>query len=541
MMAVFLLFIIYTLSKAAFPPGLNHAAHGYNFMEGNPLQKNQDPGWKKQVFNFTNNGGGQCFKPYSCPSNVDAELSISKSCTSEQDPIFGKFQGPKQYQLQFPQIINIDGENDDKGGSFEGSDWYQMVIDDTKNHDYIFISNYFTCTYYKIQTGEKPKINAEFYNEIKNNMPTQYNSATKPYFVNFFDIYGSHYVYQAVFGCIQGQLSKMTASNYSQFASSNLDIEYASTFSVWSKNISEKVQGDAFRNACIDQYNFTRGGTIPDHNYTGWQSNCTKNSIPIQFNLKTIAYGLQAPAFSNIHDIGDKRSALTSATNDYCNTYRRNHSDSEMIFNCSNNGWPNDGTMPKTSIILGFYAEKANGWDEPINLYTGDRSCKSADISQKAFEVINPADPAQNISIYMCLVKNYNSKDPFNYFGGMYSNGSLPVKNYFTGKKSCPDGFEDYMFMNCDENDGSQCINPHICYNSSVSLKKSIIGGFYTEATYTKDNNKCEANNPYTGERSCPHNFTPYTLATTYWGDHPGYYCTMKICYSNNAIYEFYG
>ncbi len=61
-MAVFLLFLTYTLSKAGFPPGLNHAAHGYNFMQGNPLQKNQDPGWKKQVFNFTNNGGEHWFQ-----------------------------------------------------------------------------------------------------------------------------------------------------------------------------------------------------------------------------------------------------------------------------------------------------------------------------------------------------------------------------------------------------------------------------------------------------------------------------------------------
>merc|ERR1712157_367239 len=90
----------------------------------------------------------------------------------------------------------------------------------------------------------------------------------------------------------------------------------------------------------------------------------------------------------------------------------------------------------------------------------------------------NPSDPSQNVSVNMCLVKDYGTKDPFNYFGGMYSTGRNPTNNYFTNKKSCPDGFKDYIFMGCDAEFSDLCIEPHICYNASVHLKDSIIGGF---------------------------------------------------------------
>merc|ERR1712087_923126 len=105
-------------------------------------------------------------------------------------------QGPKEYAKQ----LTASGVINNVHGFYEGSDWYQMVIDDTKHHDDVFIQNYLTCTYYKIQTGEHPSVNSAFHDEVKNNMPTKYNDDTKAYFLNFFEEWGSHYVYQAVFG-----------------------------------------------------------------------------------------------------------------------------------------------------------------------------------------------------------------------------------------------------------------------------------------------------------------------------------------------------
>ena len=176
-----------------------------------------------------------------------------------------------------------------------------------------------TVQYIQIETGEHPKVNSDFHDEVKNNMPTKYDSDTKKYFMNFFNEWGSHYVYEALFGCIDGQLSKMTSKNYSQFTSSNLDIEYASTFSVYSKDNSQKVQGDAFRNATESQKDITRGAKIPNGKYSEWLNACSHNPDIIEFNLKQISYGLQAQAFMDIHDIGEKREALGDATNDYCN------------------------------------------------------------------------------------------------------------------------------------------------------------------------------------------------------------------------------
>ena len=483
------------------------------------MEGKTDPGWKRDLFHFEGTGG-HCFGDYSCPDDVGAGGDVSKSCSSEQNPVYLEFAGPQSYMDQFKDIaqIPINGQKEPQQGGFQGSSSYQKVIDGTRN-DYEFQEHWMQCKTYQIQTADNPHVNQSFYAEVEDNMPTEYDADTQAYFVNFMDVYGTHFVYQAQFGCIEGQLSQMTRSNYSQFASSNLDLHYASTFSVWSANHSQKLQGDAFRNACAQQFNITRGSGIPDaHNgYSGWQDRCTKDPTLIAFSLKTIDYGLEASAFKEIHDIGDKRGALKNAIIDYCHTYTQNQSSQGVTTNCTQDGWPTDGDMPKASIVLGFYGDFMSGWDEPANLWTGKHQCRSDCQSQVAFNVINPANPAETQAIRMCLVSEDEKKDPFDYFGGMYGDGQAPVDNYFTGARSCPLGMADFEIMACGDEYPDLCVKPHVCYNKQLALSDSIIGGFYTEATQVeKGKTGCETDNPYTGKQTCPENFTAFTLATTY-------------------------
>lgn len=241
-----------------------------------------------------------------------------------------------------------------------------------------------------------------------------------------------------------------------------------------------------------------------------------------------ISYLLTKDYFPNDTSIKDKQTAMINALYNYCTEYAKRNSEKEI--DC--NGWPSDFTLPKLSIVSGLVSQAAIGWNEPVNPYTKKRDCPSGYTAAKAFGLFNPADPSQQVNVSMCIDKLSGTKDPLMYFGGMYSDGSIKVDNYFTGNKSCPPGFEDIVVMGCPSSDSHQCIQPHACYNKSVSLSKSIIGGMYSTASVDSPKD-CQQHNPYTGGTHCPGGFDAFDMGQTFCGPHPGMYATLFVCLNN--------
>eukprot|EP01084_Bolivina_argentea_P254783 428400_1 len=480
------------------------------------------------------NYGDPCLSHYTCPKGISAQWAQSDMCTKDTNPIYQEFPDAYSYFNQFPTYAVDQGWPE----AFQGSDNFQTVITGTENGQKVYVSNYFLCTWYQIQTFGKEYGNlviaTDFFNELKYNMPTEYNSNTLNYFMTFFANYGTHTIHQARIGCIQGQLSEITAWNYTKFISSNLNISFAATFSLYYETDQQKQIADNFRNTCSKQYNFTAGPTIPNGNYNEWFNNCTKSPVVVQFNTEEIWIILDTnycPSMKNVPNLSQKQNALHAAFNDYCSQYAKANPHKKL--NCS--GWNSTEKMPNGSIVRGFYAE-ATGWDEPINPYTGKRSCMDGDTAYAAFGMINPANPSETFHTSMCIYTKYGKQDPLNYFGGFYSNGTVKVTNYLNNDQyGCGVGFTDYMFMNCDEKYPNQCIEPHFCYNAKLDLDKSVIGGVFS--VVESDNpSKCDANNPHTGKQNCPQGFDKYQIGTTYCGNHPGYYTTLYICLNDLYI-----
>merc|ERR1712039_925034 len=99
----------------------------------------------------------------------------------------------------------------------------------------------------------------------------------------------------------------------------------------------------------------------------------------------------------------------------------------------------------------------------------------------------------------------------------------MEVKNYFTGNYSCANGFVGQLVVGECPPDWKQCIQPRFCYNKSISLSESIIGGMYTTSS-DESGKHCEQNNPYTGGKYCPNDFDAFNMGQTACGSHPGMY-----------------
>ena len=145
-------------------------------------------------------------------------------------------------------------------------------------------------------------------------------------------------------------------------------------------------------------------------------------------------------------------------------------------------------------------------------------------------------------------------KDELDYFGGMYENcvkqddsgGVCNRVNYFTGACSCPSGYVAIAASEGWSKDlKSNCpyissewvtVQTFLCYNPSISLTETIMGGMFTNNT---DNANCGPGwpNAYTKTTSCPTGFSPFHISNSccdFSGgkclqEHNGYVCLNNI------------
>eukprot|EP01084_Bolivina_argentea_P038385 70962_1 len=522
------------------PPNIKFIGYSYNAMEGNPNAIGEtDIGWNMQNNIFDLSANGQtCLTNYTCPNGVAA---ISSMNCNRQISYFRIIAGSNDYHHT---LINQMSLETNYTATFSGSHDFQHVLKTTesKSNQNVYTTAIYTCRtlQYSIENIKNMNFTQKFIQDIKN-LPNTYGG-NEDYFYKFLtNSYGTHYANTIDMGCIAGQLSQMSSFQFSKFDGSNLQISDAALYSALKANggssllnSTEKKQASDFQTCTVNQYEFNYGGdqTITNGNYSEWRIKCKSNPVPInQTSLFEIYTLLTAENFPNISDINQKQTAMINALYNYCTEYAKRNTDLEI--DC--NGWPNDLPVPKLSIISGLVPNIATGWNEPVNPYTGMRSCPIGTNGVNAFGVWNPANNAEKILVKMCIHNNYGITDPLGYFGGIYSDGSIKMKNNFTSNFSCPKGFDDYIFMGCPtqyelySNVSSQCIKPHICYNSSMSLDESIIGGFYTNSSDAD----CEKNNQYTHSKNCPSEFKPYNIGQTACGKHPGMYATMFVCLNN--------
>ena len=265
-------------------------------------------------------------------------------------------------------------------------------------------------------------------------------------------------------------------------------------------------QADDFDSVLISQSIFNIGGDLPANNSAAaWQKSLSAKPMPIYYEFDTIPHLLTTLNFPDDEDIKLKQSALQSALDDYCRLLSSNNTFGKI--DCS--GYPPDPSLPGKSIFQGFYSDNID--NEPPNPYTGGYNCNLGFIPIQYGHYLSTHGKIYN-SFY-CINQTMNLKDELNYFGGLYEvqGNNCIIGNIFTGGLcSCPAGLTVQIASGGIPPANAPDYSVYLCYNASVTLDQSILGGMYTTTTQKA----APWPNPYTGTTSCPAGFTAYQTGT---------------------------
>eukprot|EP01084_Bolivina_argentea_P263806 446643_1 len=514
-------------------PGIEYISHGYNIFFGNPhTTGNVDSGIAGSIFDLSNISNGRTYNGYFIPNGV----SVLGASTCVQEFTYNAVTGVNSYSSTLTESAKVDMKV--FNAPFSASTEYQKVYNETTTTSSTYTSTYTQCACYSAQLQAPyalPEFGENFIGAVKN-MPLFYNNsdaANLQYFYDFFTKYfGTHYITQITMGGIFGTLSSMDSFSYSKYSSSNLDIKTSAKFSVLkvsgaasSMTKEQTQQADDFNSILISQSIFNIGGDLPTNNSAAaWQQSLSIKPMPTYYAFDTIPHLLTTLNFPNDENIKSKQSALQSALDDYCRLLSTN--DTFGKIECS--GYPPDPSIPGMSIIKGFYGSNAN--NEPSNPYTSGYNCNEGYTPILAGNFLSPSG---EYNAFYCVNTTMNKHDALNYFGGFYEicrwtsdhKYACQHENYFTGDCSCPVGYTQQLSgTGMSEKHSPSCMSNsaggsdaylYLCYNASVPLSKSIMGGVYGVSNNKGacgDDNKI---NPYTNTHSCPVGFSPYLFQFT--------------------------
>eukprot|EP01084_Bolivina_argentea_P155179 270436_1 len=519
-------------------PNIEKASLGYNIIYGNPhTTGTADRGWFNSIFNLSVFTDGTTITLYNNTYNVPNGMTITGESTCDMTQSYSALSGANSYSSSLQESVDFDVKV--WKAAFQGSEDYQKVARETSSSQTAYTSSCAKCGAYEVQLNAPYGIPpfTENFMEAVTNMPLSYDQATQDYFLNFLDKYfGTHYLLRIFMGGIYGQLSEFNANSFSSFSSSNLSISMSASYSTLFASASvsamtniQKQQAQDFKQSTMEQHIFQVGGDLPsDGSPITWQKSLFNEPMPMWFQLDNIYNIINSYNFPTVDPnvIAQKSSALHDATLDYCNQL----ANTSLKIQCD--GYPNDPPLPVTSIFGGIYSymdcedssvQSANRW---INPYTGSYNCPVGFTTKQIGEFVGYPISKQCGMVYQYLCINMSAPkliDPMKQFGGIYQyntantpkccdNPLIPagIDTY------CPDGFKSYQISQIATVYTGNWTNyvwgsQFWCYNTSVALVDSIIGGFYQVGS-SKGN--LYVNNQYTLTTTCPQGFKPFQIGS---------------------------
>ena len=514
------------------------AGYGYDILFGNPQSKGKgDPGYKELIFDVSNHSEGQSLDGYIVPNGITA--ADADSCESEFH--FHAMTGSNAYSKGLQQSVSIGAGF--TGTAFSLSAGYQHFYEETANTSSLFTSSSAQCSVYRATLNAPyslPSFTANFEEEIKN-MPSTYSPSSpsnKAFFYDFMNLYfGTHYLIEIELGGMFGAQYKMSEYAFSSFASSNLSISgscnYAAqdSFDFAGMTRTEQTEATDFESVTEDNEIWYIGGRFPANGtWQEWAATLKNSSMPIVITLDEISNLLTTSNFPNDKEIENKQKALKAAINGYCIEVSMdpNYNKSLTVL-CD--GFPPDKAMPPLSIFGGSYSDDKYGIYNP---YTDGINCPA---EFKAFAWIQ-YNYDHNMKQYVCINEtqlHHYKRDAMGYFGGMYgkitrNNNSTAClfENPWTDDCSCGEGMkhtEATTWINAE----TDHYRGYVCYNESVKIGRTILGGFFQTG-------HIEIANVYTNTQSCPANYLPFQVAHFHCDGHfgeKGQTCDLWMCTNN--------
>ena len=275
-------------------PSIDYAFSGYDVVQGYPLSKGRDPGFKSAIFkaNYENGkSNGDC--RYTLPKGIMAVPDVSCDVSFKSDIV----KTTAEFHNSLSVSANLQGGG--FGFEFSASASYQKSTKDLASREYVYIISKAQCTSYfsRLEVSDPPPFHAGFLElaKVLGNDQASDQQVTRD--VNkFIETYGTHYLDEVTFGSSYTQEHRMESGSFDTLSNEKIGVavqaSYSGMVSVGGGLSLDSEQQEAASkfSKSVETSTVTVGSAPPSNgDALTWASVSKENPVPIRYSLKPIA------------------------------------------------------------------------------------------------------------------------------------------------------------------------------------------------------------------------------------------------------------
>ena len=359
-------------------PSIDYAFSGYDVVQGYPLSKGRDPGFKSAIFkaNYKNGkSNGDC--RYALPKGIMAVPDVSCDVSFKSDIV----KTSSEFHDSLSVSANLQGGG--FGFEFSASASYQKSTSDMASREYVYIISKAQCTSYfsRLEVSDPPPFHSGFLKLAKDLGDTQASSQQVTRDVNkFIETYGTHYLDEVTFGSSYTQEHRMNTSTFDTLSKESIGVavqaSYSGLISVgggFSFDSDQQEAASKFSKS-VETSTVTVGSAPPTNgDALTWASVSKENPVPIRYSLKPIADLFTDKFFDSDSDINYSlvHTRLQNAPKKSCELLQSKG----VALSCVNRD-----TLRTSEVVTisGGYPRLTNGETEFVNTFyvRGQNDCE---------------------------------------------------------------------------------------------------------------------------------------------------------------------
>lgn len=306
-------------------PNIGYVGYGYNIFYGNPHATGAfDPGFGQvPVFDFTyKNQQTTPDDRWFVPDDVSIP-GTATSCSVQGSSVTIKSESDYQTSLSRSVKFNIGLFK----ASFSASRDYQEVSESTTSESSVFVSTIATCQTYLVNVNAfvHPAYSATFQSHGAL-LPTTFDPNNAALFWQFFDLVGTHFPTQVVFGSRWGYRFESTSLQWATLQKMSIDVSVAASYagainagvSVTNSNARSMAANFSINTENTSQYSL---GLPPpsdgDNNNWEKQAIVSTEMDPLSYDLAEIS-DLFTPGYTSDAQLNARAKAVSDALAQYC-------------------------------------------------------------------------------------------------------------------------------------------------------------------------------------------------------------------------------
>lgn len=273
-----------TEAKLSFP-NIDYAFFGYDIYRGFPLTDSRDPGFTHPIFKADYSSKSQTAdcrfalpNGYVAVSSVSCVTSFSSTVIQKVIELENSLSTMASFSLGY------------KGFAFSASSGYSRMTSSIDKRKSVFIVSSAYCDYYfvKLRKQMPPSFDDEFLVWLSKLDSTDLNTT----YVEFMDIYGTHFLSEATFGARFTNEYEMHSIDFRDFVEESFKVDVGASFAGkitigagYSLETSQREMAQKFSEK-VKSRTITVGASPPSNGEAlTWASEVKNNPVPSRLNL----------------------------------------------------------------------------------------------------------------------------------------------------------------------------------------------------------------------------------------------------------------